>query len=68
MSSVLSPIVPNASVCNLHFKSGCAGSQQRLTYLLLAVFQHILELGQLLLLLSFDALGFVSQAVSVLLF
>ena len=36
-------------------------------YLLLAVLEHVLELGQLLVLVGLDALGLVPQAVGVIL-
>lgn len=38
-----------------------------LSYLFFAVLQHILELGELLVLLCFDPLGLISQPVGVVL-
>lgn len=37
-------------------------------YLFLPVFQHVLELRELLVLIPFDAFGFVSEAAGVILF
>lgn len=39
-----------------------------LHYLFLAVLQHVLELGELLVLIRFDAFGFVSETAGVILF
>lgn len=38
------------------------------SYLFLAVLQHVLKLGQLLVLLAFDPLGLIAEMIGVLLF
>lgn len=49
-------------------KTNCRPSPHAGPYLFLPVFHHVLELGELLFLIGFDALGFVSEPVGVILF
>lgn len=45
----------------------CSSSHAR-TYLFFPVLQHVLELGQLLVLIGFDAFGLVTEPAGVILF
>lgn len=46
----------------------CSSSSHARTYLFFPVLQHVLELGQLLVLIAFDAFGLVTEPAGVILF